>query len=746
MTHEKAAIFAIFITSGLFAAQQQRQLLTVANMIESPRIVTDYERPLLWSPDGRRYAIVLQRGDLKRNGSWIEFFVGGNSSFRVAKPFRVARLFTTSTAEGHHLAKDIRWVGNDKLAFLWDDGKGSPHIETVDVRTHRLRALTSNRTGIVEYSSNSDGRVFVFTVRKTDSTRALAKLLPKGFAVGDQSVWDLIGGAEKNQKGTPGWYETFVISNNSRHMRKIDEPRLAWATAPQPARLSPDGRYAIVERPAQKVSEDWQSYTDHSFKEVLLPGARRRPNGPNLVREYEIIDTERAIARPLWGAPVQVLGSVVWSPDSEYVAIGPTFVPPKQAAPEGLAGKAVVVISIRDGKFVQLPVPKNNLQFGYGPVEWSSDGLLTMSDVFADPLDPGKAADLSFKRVGGEWRQVDASSGHKPSAQVEIQVRQDPNTPPSVFGVNPATHEERLLFEVNPELRKFELGHVEKFHWAAKDGKPWTGMLYYPVHYQPGRRYPLVIQTHGYTIRFSLDGGFSTAFAAQPLAAAGIAVLQTGGPDDGEFYVATPREPEAAMAAVEGAIDTLVERGIVSRNKVGIVGFSRTGWHVAYILTHSPFAFAAAIIADNMNASYLQYVLNNTNFRTELDKDVGAAPFGKGLETWIHSAPGFGADKIRCPLRQEFDSGPLSGIINHWELFSQLRHLGKPVELFVIPDIQHGSHILQNPAQRLASQGGTVDWFRFWLNGEEDTDPHKTAQYARWRELRKQSGQEISGQ
>jgi hypothetical protein len=30
-----------------------------------------------------------------------------------------------------------------------------------------------------------------------------------------------------------------------------------------------------------------------------------------------------------------------------------------------------------------------------------------------------------------------------------------------------------------------------------------------------------------------------------------------------------------------------------------------------------------------------------------------------------------------------------------------------------------------------------VDWFCFWLKGEEDADPSKAEQYGRWRELRK---------
>jgi len=37
----------------------------------------------------------------------------------------------------------------------------------------------------------------------------------------------------------------------------------------------------------------------------------------------------------------------------------------------------------------------------------------------------------------------------------------------------------------------------------------------------------------------------------------------------------------------------------------------------------------------------------------------------------------------------------------------------------------------------MASQGGTVDWFRFWLKSEEDPEPAKAEQYIRWRELRK---------
>lgn len=41
------------------------------------------------------------------------------------------------------------------------------------------------------------------------------------------------------------------------------------------------------------------------------------------------------------------------------------------------------------------------------------------------------------------------------------------------------------------------------------------------------------------------------------------------------------------------------------------------------------------------------------------------------------------------------------------------------------------------PSDRLASHQGNVDWFCFWLKGEEDPDSAKAKQFAGWRELKK---------
>jgi len=67
------------------------------------------------------------------------------------------------------------------------------------------------------------------------------------------------------------------------------------------------------------------------------------------------------------------------------------------------------------------------------------------------------------------------------------------------------------------------------------------------------------------------------------------------------------------------------------------------------------------------------------------------------------------------------------------EGFSGLTRLDRAVDFLYIPA---GTHILEKPWTRMASQQTNVDWFSFWLKGDEDADPVKAEQYMRWRKLR----------
>jgi dipeptidyl aminopeptidase/acylaminoacyl peptidase len=741
-TRVSVAIFSavLLLWARSVGGREKQEILTVKDTIETTQVVRPYGAdPVLVSPDGSKYLVVLERGDLARNGTWVELFSGSTESLAAARASRVvARLFSRSTASAGDLIKNVRWLDDDEhVTFLWDDGRLPTRVVSVDVQSRKIDTVVGRSMPIVEYDMSPDGRTVVFVTSTPRDLSEDASDERNGFAVVDQSIWALLGG---NLDGWTGrlHYDTFVLFRPQGRLYKVRETVGPWSMPPELLELSPDGRYAITVRPVGAVPADWDHYTDHIFRDDYLPLARRNPSGPNLVRQYFVIDTKKGTTRPLWNAPENPAAKVLWSPDSKAVVIGPTFLPVSEADSAGFFGQAVAEVDVETGRFVQIPVSQSPDAYERHPVRWVEDHAIEIGDTTA--VFSGRTNALSrFKKIDGRWEPVeDEVSTQARSQKVRFELRENPNTPPSLYAVDERTGSAQEIKELNPQLSRFALGHVELVHWKATDGRPWSGLLYYPVHYQSGRTFPLVIQTHGYiAAQFTLDGVFSTASAAQVLANREIAVLQVGGPDaGGEEFAISPKEPRVYMAGFEGAIDHFVASGLCDRAKVGIVGFSRTGWYVEYMLTHSPYKFAAVIVADNSDCSYLQYVFFEDGGKGEYETDAGARPFGEGLLTWIRSAPAFNADRVNTPLRMEVDTGPIDRILEDWEMFSNLRYLQKPVELFVIPNIQHGVHILQNPAQRVASQEGAVDWFCFWLKGEEDADPGKVRQYRRWRELK----------
>ena len=175
--------------------------------------------------------------------------------------------------------------------------------------------------------------------------------------------------------------------------------------------------------------------------------------------------------------------------------------------------------------------------------------------------------------------------------------------------------------------------------------------------------------------------------------------------------------------------------GCLDRERLGITGFSRTGLYVHHMLVHSKFRFQAAIAADGSDGGYSQYLqFLNANQFTASDSEMlnGGNPFGGGLIYWIRQASEFSLDLVKTPLMLQANTPQYVGMI--WAPFVALKRLGKPVELIFFPT---GTHIMEKPWDRLVSQGSAVDWYVFWLKGEEDARPAKAEQYARWRELRR---------
>jgi hypothetical protein len=361
--------------------------------------------------------------------------------------------------------------------------------------------------------------------------------------------------------------------------------------------------------------------------------------------------------------------------------------------------------------------------------------------------------DASLSRLtltGQRWREVEKfgpalllsqDSTTTNDGNLFVGVRQTPKLPPDLFAYSNRTKTTTILTDLNPELGAYTFGDVEETDWLNSYGSRTIGRLLKPTNYVQGKIYPLVVMTHNAIGRqFVCDSPNGTAFPPQTLATSGFLVLEVDVIDSTPEIKGTSSvlaEVENWVASVESGIDLLAQRGMINRDEVGIIGFSRTAWYVDFMLTHSHLRFMAASSADDGAENYGSYWLWQDRAGAELETLYEGTPYGSAFKSWLEYAPAFNADKVSAPLLMEYiGQGVWAEPYTGYEFFTALQRQGKAVDLFFYPN---GDHELDTPFERVASLQRNVDWFRFWMQGYEGKAPgYDPEQFTRWRKLRDQ--------
>ena len=389
------------------------------------------------------------------------------------------------------------------------------------------------------------------------------------------------------------------------------------------------------------------------------------------------------------------------------------------------------------------------------PLFWRDDG-----DIIVDTL--GNAVARLHRGVNG-WTEL--KRFELPGNQEDqfwfltsngvaiVGVHQTVSIAEDLFIYMPHQNAVRMLTDLNPQLRNVNFSPVKRVEWTTTEGLEVSGLLFMPRDYDPGKRYPLVIQTKGNQGQFTCDSGANhdPSFAPQPLASEGIMYLARTTAQGFNLQDELAKAPKGYPGQLglaqqqvdiwDGAVRALSNRGLVDPNRVGIIGFSATGFYVEYALIHSPMRYAAATAADNAQYSLSDYWLTPTFAYTE-ESMYGGPPYGKTLENWQKYSISFNLDKVHTPLlMEEMGFGVHDDILGsiprnlavRYEIVKGLTRLGKPVEMYYYPNEGHAP---DGPKARLASLQRNVDWYRFWLQGYEDPAPEKKEQNLRWRKLR----------
>jgi hypothetical protein len=712
-----------------------KRLVTVADSIQMNRVAgsaltraryagassSDFA---VFSPDGKQFVVVLKRGNLEKNtNDYSMLLFETDKVFDRPVPKALASFSSSSNREG---IKNIQWLDdNDTLLFLGERPGETTQVYSMRCSSGQIAQLTHESRNIVGYSVSASGERIVFGTENPTREIVDKNALRDGFHVSTESLAGLIAG-----RIPVCCQQLFVLDVPQQLARPVQLQGKLWQD-PLDMFISPDGRYLVVRTSVATFPPLWSEYTNADLKQLL---AFKVPKGSptSFVDRYELIDLQKAASKFLLDSPVGGQSEVLWSPDSQSVILTGVFLPLNVQDPAELTARKAGMFTVEVGvpQLNMVKIENHDLKLiGWDPTKQTLMFRTTRNENLS-----GTAAGIEhYRKLGSSWEKVAPESSIVGSALPEIRVEQDLNMPPRIVATRSQTNRPALLLDPNPQFKELAFGKVEDVSWTGGGGRTVHGGLYLPSDYVPGHRYPLVIQTHGFDSHgFWIDGPFTTGFAAQPLAGKGIAVLQV---PDSHDAIGTPEEAPLMVETYEKAIESLDARGIVDRRHIGMIGFSRTCFYVKYMLTHSSYHIAAASVADGVEGGYFAYLAFPGFIADHYDRLLGAAPFGEGLSVWLKRSPGFLLDKVQAPVRIQA-IGPES-LLSEWQWFAGLSRLGKPVEFMYLPE---GEHILEKPWERVVSQQGNVDWFCFWLKGEEDPDPAKTQQYARWRELKSLTG------
>jgi dipeptidyl aminopeptidase/acylaminoacyl peptidase len=264
------------------------------------------------------------------------------------------------------------------------------------------------------------------------------------------------------------------------------------------------------------------------------------------------------------------------------------------------------------------------------------------------------------------------------------------------------------LTELNPWIVDKKLTRSELVKYLDVDGEELYGILYYPVDYEEGKKYPLVCEIYE---RF-FDNGFHSSMNI--LANEGFFGLRPSV----NLEIGYPGE--AWVKGVTSVINKLIERGLVDPNKLGVHGTSYGGYATSLLITQTDRFAAAVNISGKVNIiSFLgdSPRIGHRNYgAAEAGQDrIGATLWEQPFKYINHSAVMF-ADRITTPhllITGEGDWNVPAG--NTREMYYALRRLGKECVWVNYWNDGHGMSAAESEAIYKDKWERIIDWYKTYF-------------------------------
>ncbi|MEZ4424626.1 MAG: S9 family peptidase [Gemmatimonadota bacterium] len=308
-----------------------------------------------------------------------------------------------------------------------------------------------------------------------------------------------------------------------------------------------------------------------------------------------------------------------------------------------------------------------------------------------------------------------------------------------VFGLNTATNNgdlwvldtggratptPRQVTHVFDDLAtRFALPRQEAITWTGEDGVEVEGLLFYPLEWREGQRYPLVVQTHGGPAASDKFGFGNAHNYTHKLTALGYFVFKpnyrgsTGYGDDflrnmvGHYF-------DQAHLDVMAGVDHLIAEGLVDGERMAKMGWSAGGHMTNKIITVTDRFRAASSGAGAANwvSMYAQ-----SDVRTYRTPWFGGTPWQKDapVERYWEDSPLKDVANVTTPtlflVGEEDARVPMPQSV---EMYRGLKSNDVPTHLYVAPREGHGWQELRH---RLFKANVELDWFERWVRERDYT-------------------------
>lgn len=256
------------------------------------------------------------------------------------------------------------------------------------------------------------------------------------------------------------------------------------------------------------------------------------------------------------------------------------------------------------------------------------------------------------------------------------------------------------ISNANPQQNQYNWGTAELVHWVSLDGIELTGMLIKPENFDPSKKYPMIVNFYERSsdnlYRYYTPSPGRSTINYSFYASRGYVIFNP----DVQYRIGYPGE--SAYNCVIPGVTSLIEKGFIDKDNIGVQGHSWGGYQIAYLVTKTDIFKAAESGAPvpNMISAYggirwwtglsRQFQYEHTQSR------IGGTPWEYPLR-YIENSPIFNIDKINTPLLiMHNDADGHVPWYQGIEFFVALRRLQKPSWFLNYNDEPHWPLKMQN--------------------------------------------------